>query len=324
MRMIWIGAGALIAALFVGVGLAFAPLVYAELALSLAPLHIVMPQPLPPDPHAFDARPGPEKGRLVAGDWRVETLAPGTFAIGEPAGDLDNYEYLLVGADRALLIDAGSSPRSLRPVLASLTDRPVTVIPTHLHFDHTLGLPNFDRIAMIDEPQTRADVHDGRFTPAPLQFLMPHAPTVRVSDWIAPGQEIDLGGRVVRVLATPGHTATSVSIWDPANRFLFTGDLIYPTTLFLFQPDSSLGAFTKTADRLLASLPPDTRLYGAHCCRGDAPPQAPWLSLSDLRDARDTVRLIRSGHAKSVGFILRRYPVNRLMTLETFYPFGNA
>ena len=88
-------------------------------------------------------------------------------------------------------------------------------------------------------------------------------------------------------------------------------------------PDSSLSAYAATADRLLGALPPDTRIYGAHCCRNDGPAQAPWLAMDDLRDVRRAVAAIQDGTAKGDGWLLRRFPVNARMTLVTFYPFGN-
>ncbi|HEY0435445.1 MAG TPA: hypothetical protein VGC92_02320, partial [Phenylobacterium sp.] len=97
-------------------GLAFAPLVYAELGVVLGqpPLH-PPPSPLRKPP------PGPAAGVVSHGYWRVQQIAPDTYAIGEPQDDPDNYEYLLVGRARALLIDAGASAHDIRPVIADLT-----------------------------------------------------------------------------------------------------------------------------------------------------------------------------------------------------------
>lgn len=320
-------AAAAIAALavLIGLGLALAPILYAEAQMS--PLRkIVRPAPQP----GFAARPGPPLGAVVDARWRVQPIAPDTWAIGEPQDDPDNYEYLLVGKTRALLIDAGATHRDIRPVLAGLTSLPITVIPTHLHYDHTNGLRNFANIALIDLPETRARVRDGQVRLGRYQFLGGFdgshggaAPAFAVTEWVKPDAEIDLGGRRVQVLSTPGHTATSVSIHDPAAKLLFTGDLIYTTTLYAFMPDSSLSAYVATADRLLAAMPPDTVIYGAHCCRNDAVAQAPWLRMSDLRDVRRAAADIQAGKAKGRGLLLRRFPVNPRMTLLTFYPFGN-
>jgi glyoxylase-like metal-dependent hydrolase (beta-lactamase superfamily II) len=308
-------------AVLAGLGLVFTPDIAGELSVRLGrSVYRPPPSPLKPTP------PGVAAGIVVNGYWRVQQIAPETWAIGEPANDPDNYEYLLAGKTRALLIDSGSTPRDIHPALAALTRLPITVIPTHLHSDHTNGLRNFDRIALVDLPETRALLRGGKVHMRRLQFMAPTSiptPVFTVSEWIKPDSEIDLGGRTVRLLWTPGHTATSIAIWDPAVRLVFTGDYIYTTTLYAFMPDSSLTAYQATAERLLKLLPADTIIYGAHCCRNDAPPQAPWLAMSDLRDVRNAVAAIRSGQAHGRGGLLRRFPVNSRMTMTTFYPFGD-
>lgn len=301
-----------------GLLLANAPLVYAE--LRMAGLNLA---PSPDDPKAFEPKPGPALGRVMGGYWRVQALAPGVWAIGEPADSPDNYEYLLVGTERALLIDAGATKRDLGAVVRQLTDRPLTVLPTHLHFDHATGLRNFDRIALIDLPETRALARGDLVQLGRYQFFAPHPPSFMVSRWLKPGATLDLGGKLVRILSTPGHTASSVSIYDPVDRMLFTGDFLYPTTLYAFGPDTSLSAYQASAERLLRDLPVNTMIYGAHCCRNDGPAQAPRLDFGDLRAAHDAIAAVRAGKARGKGFIMRRFPVNARMTLLTLYPFGN-
>jgi hydroxyacylglutathione hydrolase len=307
--------------LLAGLGLAFAPILYAEMGfMGLRP---EWPLPL-----ISDARvAGQSAGTVVDDYWRVQQIAPDTYAIGEPQNEPDNYEYLLLGKTRALLIDSGATARDIHPVLSTLTQLPVTVIPTHLHYDHTNGLRYFKSIALIDLPETRSRVKEGMLHLGRYQFLDAsdpnRAPVFQVTEWVAPDSYIDLGGRRVQVLWTPGHTATSVSIYDPPAKLLFTGDLIYTTTLYAFMPDSSLSTYEATSDLLLATLPADTIVYGAHCCRNDAPPEAPWLGMNDLGDVRRAVHNIRTGQAKGQGLIIRRFPVNTRMTIVTFYPWGN-
>lgn len=98
---------------------------------------------------------------------------------------------------------------------------------------------------------------------------------------------------------------------------------VVPRTLYAFLPDSSLSTYVATADRLLGSLPSDTILYGAHCCRNDAPPTAPWFGMNELPDIRQAIERIRHGTAVGQGLIIRRFPVNSRMTIVTLYPFGN-
>ena len=144
---------------------------------------------------------------------------------------------------------------------------------SHLHFDHLGGITPFHHVAMIDLPQTRADVTDGLFTPGRYEFGgiadKRVRPSFQVSEWIKPGETIDLGGRRLQVLSTPGHTPSSVSLYDAAGKRLFTGDYIYPTTIYAFGAGASRSAYHATAQRLLATIPPDTILWTAHCCRAD-------------------------------------------------------
>ena len=308
----------------VGVGLAVAPYVYTEMVprlerhgYSIAPASMIKTGTLP----------GAMAGTVVGDRWRVQRISVGTYALGEPANDPDNYEYLLVGKTRALLIDAGSTGEDIHPVLETLTKLPVTVIPTHLHFDHTNGLRNFSSIALLDVPETRGRVRDGLVHLSRYEYLgwaSPQgAPVFGVTEWVKPDGWIDLGGRMVQVLRTPGHTATSMSVWDPGAKLLFTGDLMYTTSLYAFMPDSSLSAYEATTDRLLGMLPAGTVIYGAHCCRNDAAAEAPWLGVGDLKDLRAAVVKIRRGDAVGRGVVVRRFEVNSRMTMITLYPFGN-
>ncbi len=305
--------GVLVAAALAAI---FAPYVYAELSPRLAHHAIVDPAPAKL-----------AKGRMVDDYFAVEELGSETFAIGEPRYYQQNYSYLIVGERRALLFDAGSGTRDISAVVASLTHLPVTVMVSHLHFDHLGGILPFERVAMIDVPNTRADVADGRVTPTRYEYLGfidgLQAPSVRVTEWLAPGATIDLGGRSLTVLWTPGHTDSSAALFDPAARRLFIGDYVYPTTLYAYLPGASLTSYQRTAQRLLATLPPQTVLWTAHCCREDEGISAPWLDMTDLRDLDVALLHVEAGAAKSLGFYPRVFPVNRQMRLATGFSWNN-
>jgi hydroxyacylglutathione hydrolase len=294
----------------------FAPYVDSELAVWLEP-HVIV-----------ESAPAQlAKGRMVDEYFAVEDLGDGTFAIGEPRYYQQNYSYLIVGQTRALLFDSGSGTRDISGVVANLTNLPVTVIVSHLHFDHLGGIAPFGHVAMIDLPETRADVSGVFFKPSRYEYLGffdgRAAPSFRVGEWLAPGAVIDLGGRGIRVLSTPGHTPTSVALFDASNRRLFSGDFIYPTTLYAFLPGASLSAYQATARKLLEMLPADTVLWTAHCCRKNEGVSAPWLSMKDLRDLDVALTAIRAGQAKAAGFYPRVFPVNGEMTLAAGFPWNN-
>lgn len=294
----------------------FAPYVDGELGAWLEPHAIVDPTPAQL-----------AKGRMVDDYFAVEDLGNGTFAIGEPRYYQQNYSYLIVGQTRAVLFDAGSGTRDISRVVAGLTSLPITVIVSHLHFDHLGGIGPFEHVAMIDLPDTRADVSGAFFKPSRYEYLGVFdgrvAPSFRVSEWLAPGAVIDLGGRALRVLSTPGHTPNSVALFDASNRRLFVGDFVYPTTLYAFLPGASLSAYQATARMLLGMLPADTVLWTAHCCRKNGGVSAPWLSMRDLADLDAALTAVRGGQAKAVGFYPRVFPVNEQMTLAAGFPWNN-
>jgi hydroxyacylglutathione hydrolase len=305
-------------ALLVGVSFAalFAPYVYSELGRALSAHSVVDAEPVKL-----------AKGDMLDDYFAVEDLGEGTFAIGEPRYYQQNYSYLIVGDTGAVLFDSGSGNRDISKIVKRLTKLPVTAIVSHLHFDHLSGISPFEQIAMIDLPVTRADTSGGVFRPGRYEYMgfVDHlvAPSFRVGEWLKPGEKIDLGGRTLEILTTPGHTPSSVALFDARSKRLFIGDFIYPTTLYAFLPGASLSAYQATAKTLLAALPADTVLWTAHCCRNGEGVSAPWLSMGDLRDLDTALTAVRAGEARSRGFYPRVFPVNRQMTLATGFSWNN-
>jgi hydroxyacylglutathione hydrolase len=308
----------LLCVLLAGTALAavFAPYLYAELLPYFA--H---------EERVAAAAPPLAKGRMLDDYFAVQDLGENTFAIGEPRYWQQNYAYLILGTSRALLFDAGSGTRDLSTVIARLTNLPVTVAVSHLHYDHLGGIVPFKALTLIDLPATRARVSGGRLRPGRYDYagLLENRvpPLITVAGWLEPRQQIDLGGRVLTVLATPGHTASSMALFDARSHRLFIGDFIYPTTLYAFLPGASLAAYRATSQRLLDTLPEDTVLWTAHCCRAGEGVQAPWLAMSDLRDLNRTLLRVARGDLAPRGFFPRVYPVNAQMTLATAFPWNN-
>ncbi|HEY2685912.1 MAG TPA: MBL fold metallo-hydrolase [Steroidobacteraceae bacterium] len=309
--------GVLVASLVCAVlGALFAPYVYEELTAILSRRETLDPAP---------AKLG--KGRMFDDYFAVQDLGDRTYAIGEPRYWQENYSYLIVGDERAILFDAGSGTRNMRKVIEALTTLPLTVMVSHLHYDHLGGIGAFDGITLIDLPETRADVHDGRLTPSRYEYSgilegrsQPRPP---VSGWVKPGASIDLGGRTLTVMYTPGHTENSMALFDAKNHRLFIGDFVYPGPLYAFLPGASLSTYEKVTRRLLQNLPQDTVLFTAHCCRKGELPAAPWLDMQNLKDLKNTLDRIEDGSATSHGFYPRIYAIDDEMTLDAGFPWNN-
>jgi glyoxylase-like metal-dependent hydrolase (beta-lactamase superfamily II) len=248
--------------------------------------------------------------------FTVEALDERTFAIGEPRYYQRNYNYLLLGTERAVLFDAGPGVRDIRPVAQALTDLPVTFVPSHFHVDHVGNEITFEKVAVIDLPYLRARAPDNRLQLTDREHLGFHEdvapPTLEVDEWIAAGDTMQLGDRSLRVLYTPGHTEDSISLLDLDSGQLFSGDFIYPGPLYAYLPNSGMGDYVQAADTVLNSAPAGVRIHGAH--RGRSP-GAPRLTLADIQDLRVALDAIRSGELSGDGFYPVRYRINSRLRL---------
>ncbi|MEM7100251.1 MAG: MBL fold metallo-hydrolase [Pseudomonadota bacterium] len=248
-----------------------------------------------------------------------------TYAIGEPRYAQQNFSYLIAGEQGAILFDAGPGVRDIRPVVESLTQLPVTFVPSHFHYDHIGNDVTFERVAVIDLPHIRERAPENRLTLTWQEHVGAgegfDIPTLTVSRWLQQNELIDLGGRVLKVLYTPGHTPDSVSLLDPAAGILFSGDFLYPGPLYAFLANSNLGDYLQAADLVLTNVREDVRILGAH--RVEAP-GAPQLRAGDVHDLRKTLVAIRNGQRSAPLSYPQTFAVNeRLVLLVEPNPLQN-
>src|SRR5438270_10791986 len=72
-------------------------------------------------------------------------------------------------------------------------------------------------------------------------------------------ERIDLGGRQLEIIFTPGHTPDSLCLLDRKHGLLFTGDTLYPGPIYLFIPEPDFAAYARSASRL-GHLAPSLKL----------------------------------------------------------------
>ena len=221
----------------------------------------------------------------------VESLGGGIYAIDtgfhRPRFDA---AYLIVENGRAAFVDTGTNhsvPRLLQALdaLGLQHDAVDWMIATHVHLDHAGGAG----LLMQSLPRARAVVHPrgarhlidpsrlvasatsvygaeemarsyGRIVGIDAQRVL------KTSDTMA----IELAGRPLRFLDTPGHAMHHHCIWDEATRSVFTGDTfglsyrefdtgrgawIMPTTTPVqFQPDALRRSIARIVDLAPAHL----------------------------------------------------------------------
>ncbi len=246
----------------------------------------------------------------------IEPIDHRTFAIAEPRYAQLNYSYLIVGAESAILFDAGPGVRDIKAAAESLTDLPITFIPSHFHYDHIGNEITFDNVAVIDLPYLRSRAEANRLSLTWQEHLGNgegyDIPTLEVDEWLLPDSVLDIGERRLQILHTPGHTTDSVSLLDLENGAIFSGDFLYPGNLYAFLPTSHMGEYLQGADEVLETAESDSILYGAH--RGPDPVM-PQLEMADVEDLKAALIRIRDGELTGIGSYPVSYPVNEQLVI---------
>ena len=250
--------------------------------------------------------------------YTVHTIDAHTFAIGEPRYFQKNFNYLIVGDRRAVLFDAGTGQRDIRHVVESLTDLPVTFVPSHLHYDHIGNEVVFDNTALVDLPHLRARVVDNQLPLSSAEHFGQvegyPLPTLKINEWLEPNGRLDLGGRSLLVLYTPGHTDDSISLYDQTAGYLFAGDFLYPGELYGFLPNSNLGDYLQGTETVRAATGSTLRVFGAH--RDDVL-GLPELGLDTVVRLQQTLRQIQAESLEPEGVYPAKYGVDERVMLLT-------
>ena len=232
----------------------------------------------------WDKLPRPEWAafeRLDDGEgwFEVYQVQPGVLAIYEPGQFEEVVSYLISGEERALLFDTGLGIGDIRGVVSGLTDKPVVVLNSHSHYDHIGGNHQFEFIYGPDHPYTRERMqgldHEAVkkavapawvWKPLPAGFdpALYSNPGYEIDEFVSEGSLIDLGGRTLEVLLTPGHAPDSLCLLDRDRRLLFTGDTFYPAPLYTHIPGASFTNYRASAHRLAAMAPLVSHLLPGH------------------------------------------------------------
>ncbi len=145
------------------------------------------------------------------------------------------------GRDRDLLFDTGLGHFSLRGHVPLVTERKLTCVASHTHFDHIGCHHEFpDRCvhsaeaAILADPRNEWTVADRyaneeMFDGAPAgwdtaRYRIPPAPAGRL---LEQGDIIDLGDRAFEVIHTPGHSPGGIALHEEKTGILLSGDIIY-------------------------------------------------------------------------------------------------
>jgi glyoxylase-like metal-dependent hydrolase (beta-lactamase superfamily II) len=244
----------------------------------------------------------------TADNWfEVYKIRPGVFAIYEPHQLEEVISYLILGSDRALLFDTGMGISNIQTLVAGLTKLPVSVLNSHTHNDHVGDNWRFTDVYGMDTEFTRNNARGSKedaqaelapdeicgSLPAGFDAKAYATRPFHISHWLHDGDRIDLGGRALKVISTPGHTPDSIALLDEKDRLLFTGDTFYAGPIYLYRPETDLDAYVTSVKKLAALALHLRLLLPAH--------NVPVASPSILPKVVSAMQQVRGGEVKPIA-----------------------
>lgn len=219
--------------------------------------------------------------------FTVREIDEKTVAISELGHWEKIHSFLLLGDNKAALIDTGLGIDNMKRVTDKLTDLPIDVITTHVHSDHIGSHGKYenlyvheyeeswlaDGIVGLSLEQIRKNTARDITIPTPESFdpatykPFQGEPTGLLKD----GDTIELGNRKLIIYHTPGHSPGHIVIFDELRGYLFTGDLLYDETpIYAFYPTTNPVDLVDSLEKI-TRIPNITMIYGSHNTLGLTP-----------------------------------------------------
>jgi hydroxyacylglutathione hydrolase len=170
------------------------------------------------------------------------------------------------GSERALLIDPGDEPDRLQEAIDQLGVTVEAILVTHCHFDHVGAVAPMARA-------TGAPVYCPALEVPVLADIMAWVPWPGVGPFesyeadhsVEGGETLELAGLTIDVLFTPGHSPGHVSYSIPAEQALFSGDVLFQSSIGRTDlPGGDHRRLLQSIAELVDSLPGETRVLPGH------------------------------------------------------------
>ncbi|MFV0529272.1 MAG: MBL fold metallo-hydrolase [Lachnospiraceae bacterium] len=175
--------------------------------------------------------------------------------------------YLLLNEQtrELFIVDPGDNAGSIIRKIDTLQAKPVAIVLTHGHYDHTMAVKEV-------KEQYKIPVYAGELETDLLRDVtLNHSglrgrPVSIVPDvLLLDGETFSLAGLELEVLHTPGHTAGSICCYSKELSLLFSGDtLFYESIGRTDLPTGNMHQMEKSLKKLLTELPEDTTVLPGH------------------------------------------------------------
>lgn len=147
-------------------------------------------------------------------------------------GEMGTNCYLVWSSDKtAVIIDPGDEGVEIAQAINEMGLKPTTILLTHGHFDHILGVLDLQLIFKIPVAMGKEDIFlVNRAKETAKYFLKKEIKMPKIistNSQIKDIKNIKLGNETIEVIKTPGHTPGSVCFYAKKSGLLFAGDTIF-------------------------------------------------------------------------------------------------
>lgn len=163
--------------------------------------------------------------------YEVVSIDEDTFRIEEAGVRF----FLLLGTEKALLIDSGMNVHNAGEIAGSLTDLPVELLNTHGDIDHVGSNGEFSSFYM--NPAEASNYYNVQ---KQTGVILP----------VEDKDVLDLGERPLEIVTLPGHTPGSIAVLDVKRRYLFGGDPVQDGDIFMFGEQREFHAYLLSLKKL--------------------------------------------------------------------------
>lgn len=154
--------------------------------------------------------------------------------------------FVIVGQKQALIIDTGAVSIDFLALVRQITSLPYSLCLTHSDIDHITNLDQFDQVYLHEDE---------------VPWLLEHNVDMKI---LKEGDTFDLGGIVLEVIHTPGHTPGSICLLDRQHQLFFSGDTVSYGPVYMFGKQRNMDQYIQSLHKLNDLLDDDIIIYPCH------------------------------------------------------------
>ena len=193
---------------------------------------------------------------------RIETLV---------LGMVQTNVYIVINEEtkECLIIDPADRADVIIHKVTQLQAKPVAILLTHGHYDHILAAQEVrDHFGI---PVMALDAEEKLLSDPSWNLsgdMFYRGISLKADRYLHEGEDLDLIGRTIRVLHTPGHTGGGACYYLESEKILFSGDTLFQMSVGRTDfPTGNMKTLIDSVTSKLMILPDDTVVYPGH---GDA------------------------------------------------------